>query len=305
MRRLGTEARRPGGHGNLCEAEQQRFAFHPGDLHVQVPRQARRDRAVHRHVTDLREQTLPEAIPELREPLALTGELGRGHRTRGAESHDAGDVQRAAAKAALLPATGHGRAHPLLDAARDEQRADALRPVQLVGAEGRQVHAQRVNVQRQLAERLDRVGMHERPVMVGEPRNLGHRLDHADLVVRQHHAHERRGRRDRRRHLCRIDQSRRRHGQLGDRPAFGRQPSNRFEHGLVLGHQRHHVPPIGGRGHSGNRQVIRFGRAAREDHLTRVGAHQRRHLLARAFHRVVSHPACLDGSGSTRCRRGR
>ena len=71
------------------------------------------------------------------------------------------------------------------------QRADALRPLELVGAQREQVGPEGRDVDLEIRCRLDRIHVeqHAGPGM-DAGRDLGDRLDRADLVVGQHHRHE-------------------------------------------------------------------------------------------------------------------
>ena len=104
-----------------------------------------------------------------------------------AEADDARDVQRAGAHAALVAAAVDDRRqqHARIPAPHVE-RADALRPVHLVRAERRQVDLQLVDVERNLADRLHRVGVEQDALLLRDRADLGDRLDDADLVVGGH-----------------------------------------------------------------------------------------------------------------------
>ena len=68
----------------------------------------------------------------------------------------------------------------------DVERADALRPAHLVRADGRHVHLQIVDVERNLADRLHGVGVEQDALLLRDRADLGDRLNHADLVVGGH-----------------------------------------------------------------------------------------------------------------------
>ena len=73
-------------------------------------------------------------------------------------------------------------------AAAHIQRAHALRAVELVAGEREHVDIHRVHVDRDLAHGLHGVGVEEDALLVAELADLRDRLDHADLVVREHDA---------------------------------------------------------------------------------------------------------------------
>ena len=109
-----------------------------------------------------------------------------GEAQGGGEADGAGDVLGAGAAVALLRAADdlaeERRARP------DVERADALRPVDLVRREREQVDAQAVDVEVERAGRLHGVGVEgdARVVRLDDARDLGDRLDGADLVVGVH-----------------------------------------------------------------------------------------------------------------------
>ncbi len=89
-----------------------------------------------------------------------------------------------------MAAAGDERAN--LQPFANEQRAAALRTVHLVGGERQQIDAGLVHVDRHLAHGLGRVDVQQAAARVGDRGNLGQRLQDANLVVRGHHADERR-----------------------------------------------------------------------------------------------------------------
>ena len=68
------------------------------------------------------------------------------------------------------------------------ERADALRSVDLVRRDRQQVDAHRVDVERDAAEGLRRVGVEQDAAGARQAADRGERLQHADLVVGGHHA---------------------------------------------------------------------------------------------------------------------
>ena len=85
----------------------------------------------------------------------------RGELAGRAESDDGRNVLGARAHALLVPAARDER--PQLDALVDDERAGALRAVNLVCREAHRVHVQRTEIYVDLAERLHGVGVHPRP----------------------------------------------------------------------------------------------------------------------------------------------
>ena len=103
---------------------------------------------------------------------------------RNAETRLKDDVLSACATAHLVIGAVHEFLY--LDTAPDVQYADALRSVELVSCDGQKVHAKVVYIDRNLADRLSAVGVHNRAVPMGDVGNLPNRLDCADLVVGVH-----------------------------------------------------------------------------------------------------------------------
>ena len=109
-----------------------------------------------------------QPIAQRREARRLGVALRPRQPGRDAEADDPGDVLGAGAALALLVSPlGRGRerrAGPQVD------RARPLRPMKLVSRQRQRVDAQRPDVEGQLAAGLDRVGVKQRPDLVGQGR---------------------------------------------------------------------------------------------------------------------------------------
>ena len=211
--------------------------------------------------------------------LRLAAQLLPRQPRRRPDAGHAGDVLGAAAAIALVLAAGHGRHQARAPA--DPQRAGSFRAVELVRRERQQIHAKRAHVDRDLSHRLHRVGVEEGAVLVRDRREVGDRLDRADLVVGVHHrddgglARDRRGQRRRGDDAGGVDRQ-----QRGGPPAAG-ECLDRVQHRLVLDAGRDDVAARrrrGGRldrfGGAAQRQVVRLGAAAGEHDLGRLAADQ-------------------------------
>src|SRR5688572_32653151 len=99
------------------------------------------------------------------------------------------------------------------NARSDEEGSYTFRPTELVRGERGEVHSPRVQVDRDVAESLNRVGMNERVAVLALDRagDRGDVLDRPDLVVHGHHGREDRLSLDGGPDGCWIDESR-----LGD-----------------------------------------------------------------------------------------
>ena len=95
-------------------------------------------------------------------------------------------IVRAGTHAALLPATKNKRLHLCLFT--NVQKAAALRSVQLMSADGKQVNVLLLRVDRKLAIGLNRINMKKnvRIVLFDYLPGLCDRLDRSDLIVHHH-----------------------------------------------------------------------------------------------------------------------
>jgi hypothetical protein len=89
-------------------------------------------------------------------------------------------------------------------AAAHIKRAHALGRIDFVAGNGEQVHAERVDVRGNLADRLRRVRVHQNAMLPSNAANRGDRLHRTHLVC-VHDADKNRLRRDRAPHVVRID----------------------------------------------------------------------------------------------------
>ena len=160
-RPAGARRRRRRAHAGLVEQVQQRLALDALEQHVRRAGDLvlRRDRLAHAgHGGD---EPGDEAVAQRGEADDLRRPLGVGGGERLGRGDDAGDVVRAAAPLALLPAADDER----LDrhAVAHGEHADALRPAELVGAQRQQVDVRPQLAQVEPARRLDGVGVQNAP----------------------------------------------------------------------------------------------------------------------------------------------
>ncbi len=171
-----------------------------------------------------------------------------------------------------------------------DERADAVRPADLVAGEGERVDAGRGEVDRHRPDRLHGVGVHRDAVLGGERDDLVDRLQGADLVVGPHHRDQRdRARVALDRRAQRVDVE---PGLLVDRQqldlgALGlAEPVQRVEDGVVLdgGGQDAGAARVGGAARPVDaleREVVGLGAAGGEHHLAGPAAERLRDRLAR------------------------
>jgi hypothetical protein len=124
-------------------------------------------------------------------------------------------------------------------------------------------------------------------------KNLGERLDDADLVVHRHDRHDHGLVGDGVPQLVEVDQAVLLHRQVGDLEAVLLEVTAGIEHALVLGHRGDDVvlAVLVELGDAADREVVRFGGARGEDHFLLVGADQLRDLAARLLDALLRLPA--------------
>ena len=164
----------------------------------------------------------------------------------------------------------------------DVERADALRPLELVGGERDEVRAERLDIEVHVRRCLDRVHVEEEALAGPDAcRDLGDRLDRADLVVREHDADQDRPVREGRLDLVRIDPAVPVHRHLDDLEAELLEVAQRVADGVVLdgGGDDAVAAGLAGPGRALEGEVVRLGAAGGEHDLARLGAEICRDLL--------------------------
>jgi SHS2 domain-containing protein len=173
------------------------------------------------------------------------------------------------------------------------QRADALRAVGLVRGQAHQIDRQRRQVDRDLAGGLRRIDVEDDAALTADRADRRDVLDHADLVVDEHHRDQDRVRPQRRLELVEVEQAVFLHVEVGDVETLALQLAHRVEHRLVLclhGDQVLAARLVELR-RALDREVVRLGRTRRPDDLARVGADQRGDVLARLLDHRFGFPA--------------
>lgn len=176
---------------------------------------------------------------------------------------------------------------------------DSLRPVDLVRGEREQVDAERIGTDRDPAERLHRVGVHQRPRVasmhgLGDPGNI---LDGAHLVVDEHDGNQKGLVGDRGRHQLGGDAAVAVAGGDGERgQTDGLEMTSGLEDRVVLDRGHHHVPAqlrAPALEHAAQREVVRLGARPGEDDLALRASEHRRDPVAGAVHGRACGPAGL------------
>ena len=113
---------------------------------------------------------------------------------------------------------------------------------------------------------LHGVAMDERSAIFRDSRYFGKRLQHADLVVAGHHAHEQRLVGDRVPERVEIDEPVRFDAKIRRAKPVALERTARIQNRAMLGRHRHNMTPISRRprGDTFDREVVRFGRPARD-----------------------------------------
>ena len=217
-----------------------------------------------------RQQPVAQACAQLAKPIRLGRHRGAGEREGRAEPDDAGHVLGPGPSLALLRAAVELRQH--VGATPHEQRADALRAAELVRGEADEVRLPGVHVDRRVRGELHGVDVELRRVPAHDLPDLGDRLDRADLVVRGHHADERRALGERIGHGERVDAAGSVHGEDGHVEVAALEDRDAVQDGLVLDGGRDDVAPARARGPGDalDREVVGLGPAAGEDDLPRL-----------------------------------
>ena len=178
---------------------------------------------------------------------------------------------------------------------RTYKRAHALRSVNLVRRDRRQIDVVLNHVERNLADRLHRVGVEQHAALMAQRADFADRLQHANLVVGGHDRDQDRLVIHGALQVVEIDPAILLHRQIGDAEAVLLQPLAGVEHRLVLGGLGDDVIALFAvhLGDALDGKVVALGGAGGEDDLLRRRADQLRNLLARLLHRLLGHPSKL------------
>ena len=164
--------------------------------------------------------------------------------------------------------------------------------------EAHQIDAERLHIDRNLADGLSSVGMQQHAAVFAEPADLRQRLDGADFVVGQHDGDEDRVVADRRGQALDFDQSGPRIGRMNHRQQRNLESSPRSAASgsstagcsvatLMICLPRGGLPF----GHAANRQVVALRRPARQDDFFRPRADGRGDSVAGIFDGILGRRA--------------
>ena len=229
------------------------------------PRKAPDRMAGQSHVGDALADAVPEPVAQDRQPFGLRGHVARAHLDRLAETHDPRHVLGPGPAAALVLASVLNRHH--LGALADVEARSALWTVDLVGGEREHVDAERLDVERQLAEGLDRVDVERDAVLARDAADRLDRLQGSDLTVRVHDADRQGVRANRAPHLVRVH-----HPELVDAharqvEALRLQRPAGSQNRVVLDLRGDEMPLALRQGEALDREIVGLGAARSEDDL--------------------------------------
>ena len=177
--------------------------------------------------------------------------------------------------------------------ATNVERADTFRTVYLVSGNREQVDVVRLYVHGNFSDGLHGVHVEENAAFLGDFPDFADRLDNADFVVRVHRRDQNRLRDNRAAEIVERDATFLIDRKVGDLIALVLKPLATIEHRLVLGHLCNDVIsllPVPLR-NALDREVVRFGRTAREHDFLGHGVDQPCDLTARIFDCFLSSPA--------------
>ena len=173
------------------------------------------------------------------------------------------------------------------------QRAHSLGPVHLVAGDGCQVDVLLDHVDRNLTDRLSRVGVEDHAAFVAELANLNYRLNYANLVVGVHDRHQDGLVVHCALQVIEIDQAVLLDGHIGDAVPILFEALAGVEHGLVLGNRGDNVVTLLAihLRHTLDGEVIALGGAGSEDDLFCGRADQLGDTLARGLDAFFGSPS--------------
>src|SRR5689334_18161274 len=178
-------------------------------------------------------------------------------------------------------------------AAAHIQSTYALRPVNLVPADGQQVNVVLLNVNGDFANGLYAIHSKENPAFLGNFADFRDGIDDTNFIVGVHDGDQNRRRLNGRFQLVQADAPVLLHRQVGDLEAMLLEVLAGIEHSFVLDGLSDDVVALLAEHlrDALDHQVVGLGRAAGKNNFFRSGVNQRSDLLARVFYRFLAGPA--------------
>ena len=134
------------------QAGQQRLTFNVQETHVQISGQAVLHTAVDNKLVKFGQQAVAQAVAQTRDAATLFCHLLLCDFARFAETNNAGNIQRAGAKAAFMASSINHRDKPHIRVMADIKCAAAFRPIKFVQGERSQIDFGVNNIQRNFAQ---------------------------------------------------------------------------------------------------------------------------------------------------------
>src|SRR5690242_10605928 len=224
---------------------------------------------------------------------AFTRHFFGGDRAGFPQANNAGDIERARAHAAFVPAAVNdgGKLHAGILAAH-LQSTDALGPVHLVRGNGHDINVLLDHIHGNLAHRLGGVRVEDDAALMTQLADLGPRLQHANLIVGGHDGHQNGLVVHGALKVFEVYQAVFLNREVGDTIAIFFQALAGVEHGLVLGDSGDDVIALLAI-HFGDAldcEVVALGSAGGKNDLLGGGADQLGDAFARQFNRFFGHP---------------
>src|SRR6266545_4252309 len=174
-------------------------------------------------------------------------------------------------------------------ASANVESPNALRSVKFVAGRRQQIHAELINVRRNLTDRLRRVSVKQNAVLAGDPGNVGDRLNGSNLVVSVYDGDQDRAGSDGASYVVRLDTPEAVHANVRHRSAHTLQKTTRIDDGRVfhLGGDDVSVIRSLGEKHALEGVIVGLASAAGEHNLKWCAAQQVSDLAACGLHSLL------------------
>ena len=237
-------------------------------------------------------QARPQTVAQHADAFVLGRHLFFGDTVRFAHADDLVRRQRAGAETAFVSAAVHLRFQAHARFAPHIQRTDTFGAVGLVCRERHQVDLELLQVDYHFAGSLRRIDVEQHAFFTADFADGRDVLNNTDLVVHQHHRHQRGIGTQCSLEFAQIDQTVRLRFEIGGSKALPLQLTHGVEYRLVLGlHGDDVLALVCVEMRSAfDSQVVGFSRAGCPYDLLRIGIDQSRNLFTRTLHRLIGYP---------------
>src|SRR5579872_1235682 len=301
VRRLDGAARASGSAGDgkslEVEGDNHRLAFNTIEGDTGCIWNARRGRGVDVNAWDAGEDALLQAVAQRSKARALRLQV-LGYPRRGApEAGCARNIFGAGSTIALMMAAIQNRLQRR--SLPDIKSANAFGSLNFMTANRIEIDAELADVDWNFPRRLHAVAVHGDARRASDLRNLGHRLDRAQLIIRVHHRDKNRVRAQRAADVVRIDHAISANGNIGSLHALAFQLSARIQNSRVLNGGGDNVlawkrmMPDGAE----NGKIVGLCAAAGEHDLGELATGERSGLAAGLLELLLRHLAIMMDTG--------